>query len=368
MSHKSPLFAPFQFHDLILKNRIVMGPLTRCRAGNNDCPLPMHAIYYAQRASAGLIISEASQISQQGKGYAHTPGIYTQEQIEAWKKITTAVHQQNGKIFCQLWHVGRISHPDLQPNHQSPIAPSAILPFGKALTESGLKPFEMPRALKTHEIPAIVEQYAHAAQCALRAGFDGVEIHAANGYLLDQFLRSGTNLRNDQYGGSIQNRIRIIINVIEAILKIWPSNRVGIRLSPVSTFNGMHDETPFKTFSCLIDAINPYKLAYIHCIEGTARDKRPTSDEFDCYKLRQQFNGLYIANNLYNLDIATHALTNNHADLICFGRFFIANPDLVYRLEHGFPLQDAPIETWYGGNEKGYTDWPFVNAISKEKS
>jgi N-ethylmaleimide reductase len=335
-----------------------MAPLTRCRADDMDCPRDIHAIYYEQRASAGLIISEASQISQQGKGYAHTPGIYTKEQIEHWRAVTNAVHQHDGKIFCQLWHVGRISHPDLQPEHQLPVAPSAIKPEGKALTNSGLKPFVTPRALETHEISGIVEQYAHAAQCAKSAGFDGVEIHAANGYLLDQFIRSGTNLRTDIYGGSIQNRIRIIIEVIEAILKIWPSHRVGIRLSPVSTFNNMFDESPFITFSTLIEAINPYHLAYIHCIEGTARDKRPESDEFDFIKLRKQFTGLYIANNLYDKKLAIDAVEQNRADLICFGRAFIANPDLVYRLEHDVALTDAPIETWYGGDEKGYTDWP----------
>ena len=357
-SDKNKLFLPFQFHDLFLKNRIVMAPLTRCRADDTDCPFDIHAIYYSQRSSTGLIISEATQISQQGKGYAHTPGIYTLEQVAAWKPVTEAVHKYDGKIFCQLWHVGRISHPDLQPNHERPVAPSAIKPEGKALTNTGPKPFVTPRALETQEIPGIIEQYAHAAQCAKAAGFDGIEIHAANGYLLDQFIRSGTNIRTDNYGGSIENRIRILIEVIEAILKIWPSHRVGIRLSPVSSFNNMSDETPFITFSTLIETINPYQLAYIHCIEGTARDKRPTNDEFDFNKLRNQFKGFYIANNLYDKKLAIDAIEQHHADLICFGRAFIANPDLVYRLEHDLALADAPIETWYGGNEKGYTDWP----------
>lgn len=355
---RSKLFLPFQFHDLLLKNRIVMAPLTRCRADDKDCPRDIHALYYAQRASAGLIISEASQISQQGKGYAHTPGIYTLEQIDSWKLVTDVIHQHDGKIFCQLWHVGRISHPDLQPDHALPVAPSAIKPEGNALTNTGFKPFVTPRALETYEIPGIVQQYAHAAKCAKAAGFDGVEIHAANGYLLDQFIRSGTNLRTDIYGGSIENRIRILIEVIEAVLKIWPSHRVGIRLSPVSTFNTMIDESPFTTFSTLIDSINPYHLGYIHCIEGTARDKRPSNNEFDFHKLRNQFNGIYIANNLYDRSLALDAIEHHRADLICFGRAFIANPDLVYRLEHQVALADAPIETWYGGDEKGYTDWP----------
>lgn len=358
MSDLHPLFQSFKIADLTLKNRIVMAPLTRCRAGHDDSPTEVNASYYAQRASAGLIISEATQISPQGKGYAHTPGIYTENQIAGWKKVTQSVHQSGGKIFCQLWHVGRISHPDLQPNGALPVAPSAIAAEGMALTETGLKPFVTPRALKTEELGQIVEQYRHAADCAKRAGFDGVELHAANGYLLDQFLRSATNLRQDAYGGSVENRMRLIVEIIDAILQVWPSHRIGIRISPVSTFNQMADENPQKTFEQLIQVLNTKYLAYLHCIEGTARDERPRPDEFDFIKLRQTFNSVYIANNMYQLDSAKQAIDEKTADLICFGRAFIANPDLVHRFANGFPLEEAPKSCWYGGGAPGYTDWP----------
>lgn len=355
--NKHALFAPFSLHGLELQNRIVMAPLTRCRANTGDVPTVLNATYYAQRATAGLIISEASQISPQGKGYAHTPGIYSAAQIDGWKLVTNAVHQNQGKIFCQLWHVGRISHPDLQEHGELPVAPSAITPTGMALTEQGLKPFVQPRALRLDEIPGIVAQYRHAAQAAKQAGFDGIELHAANGYLLDQFLRSGTNLRTDQYGGSIKNRIRLILEVVAALTEVWPSRQIGIRISPVSTFNQMSDEHPQNTFLALIQALNHYQLGYLHCIEGTARDQRPNPEEFDFIALRQAFNSIYIANNMYDLKLAKQAIEHNNADLICFGRPFIANPDLVYRLEHQLPLTDAPQSTWYGGNHQGYTDW-----------
>ena len=358
MKDNHNLFKPTRLFEMELKNRIVMAPLTRCRANVGDCATALQATYYAQRASAGLIISEASQISQQGKGYPSTPGIYTDEQIKGWKLATEAVHQASGKIFCQLWHVGRISLPHFQPNGALPVAPSAIKPKGFALTEHGKFPLETPRALETSEIPGIVEQYVHAAKCAKKAGFDGVEIHAANGYLIDQFLRSGSNIRTDAYGGSVNNRIRLLLEITQALTQVWPSHQIGIRLSPVSTFNDMHDEHPEQTFSKLIEALNPMHIAYIHCIEGTARDTRPSPSEFDFAKLRHQFNGMYIANNGYDLALAKSALDQNHADLVCFGRPFIGNPDLVYRMQNHLELNDAPIETWYGGDARGYTDWP----------
>jgi len=354
---KHTLFEPCSFHGLKLQNRIVMAPLTRCRASTGDAPTLLNATYYAQRATAGLIISEAAQISPQGKGYAHTPGIYSNAQISGWRLVTDAVHQAHGKIFCQLWHVGRISHPLLQEHGGLPVAPSAIKPSGIALTEQGPKPFVTPRALRLEEMPSIVEQYRHAAQAAKQAGFDGIELHAANGYLLDQFLRSGTNLRTDQYGGNIQNRMRLILEVVEALTTVWPSDRIGIRISPVSTFNDMSDENPENTYLTLIKALNHFNLAYLHCIEGTARDQRPSPEEFNFLALRQAFNSSYIANNMYTLDLAKSAIENNCADLICFGRPFIANPDLVYRFEHQLPLTEAPQSTWYGGNHEGYTDW-----------
>ena len=350
------LFQIFKLYELELSNRIVMAPLTRCRGGIGDCATALQAEYYQQRASAGLIISEASQISQQGKGYLHTPGIYNQEQITGWKQTTEAVCKAKGKIFCQLWHVGRISHPSFQEYDKKPVAPSAIQPKGLILTESGMQEYVTPRALETNEIIGIIQQYVHAARCAKEAGFNGIEIHAANGYLLDQFLRTSSNQRRDQYGGRIQNRIRLIVEVTEALTSIWPSHQIGIRLSPISTFNDMSDLTPMQTFSELINVLNTLNLGYIHCIEGTARENR--SKAFDFVNLRRQFKGFYIANNMYTLDMARLAIDNKHADLICFGRPFIANPDLVFRLQSNLTLIEAPKETWYGGNEVGYTDWP----------
>ena len=358
MSSLHPIFQEFKLFDLQLKNRIIMAPLTRCRAGDGDVATSLQATYYGQRASAGLIISEASQISQQGKGYAHTPGIYTPEQIQGWKLTTDVVKKNQGVIFCQLWHVGRISHPDLQPQQALPVAPSAIKPNGFALTENGPKEFVTPRALETNEIPQIIEQYCHAAYAAKEAGFHGIEVHAANGYLLDQFLRDATNHREDSYGGSIANRVRLIIEVIEAVSQILPSHQIGIRLSPVSRFNDMSDSTPFQTYSYLIQELNRLDIGYIHCIEGTARDIRPQKAEFDFHALRAQFKNFYIANNMYDIHMAKSALDNGHADLICFGRPFIGNPDLVHRLQHDLPLTDAPQQFWYGGDAKGYTDWP----------
>lgn len=361
MKDEHSLFQATNLFDMRLKNKIVMAPLTRCRAGQGDVATALQATYYSQRATAGLIISEASQISQQGKGYPNTPGIYNEQQIEGWKLSTNAVHQAGGKIFCQLWHVGRISLPCYQPNGQQPVAPSAIRPNAYAKTFDGMVPLETPRALELSEIPGIIEQYTHAAKCAKLAGFDGIEIHGANGYLIDQFLRTGSNHRTDAYGGSVNNRIRFLIEITEALTQIWPGHQIGIRLSPVSTFNDMSDENPHETFTNLVKALNPLNLAYIHCIEGTARDKRPTPEEFDFISLRHLFNGMYIANNGYDLELAKTAIDKNHADLICFGRPFIGNPDLVYRMEHHLELIDAPIETWYGGNNKGYTDWDFYH-------
>ncbi len=357
----SLLFKPIHMGQLTLPNRIVMAPLTRSRALKGDVPGLLNAEYYAQRASVGLIISEATQISQQGKGYAFTPGIYTEEQVAGWKLVTDAVHSKNGHIFAQLWHVGRISHPDLQENHQFPVAPSAIKPAGQAFTEKGFKPFVTPRALETSEIPGIIEQYHHAAQCAKKAGFDGIEIHAANGYLIDQFLRDKTNLRNDQYGGSLPNRVRLLLEVIEAVKKVWNADQIGVRLAPVSHANDIWDSHPFETFSYVVKQLNHSSIVYIHCIEGETQGPRNIPENFSFVELKKLFNGLYIANNGYNLEMALRELENHAADLICFGRPFIANPDLVKRLLVGAKLREAPKETWYGGGAHGYTDWPTLD-------
>lgn len=351
------LFSPVEMGPLNLKNRIVMAPLTRSRAGEGDIPGPLNAQYYAQRATAGLIISEATQISQQGKGYAFTPGIYSKEQVEGWKLVTSAVHGNGGLIFAQLWHVGRISHPDLQANGELPVAPSAIKPDGQAFTENGFKPHVTPRALETSEIPGILAQYVNAAQCARDAGFDGVEIHGANGYLLDQFLRDSTNQRTDEYGGSLENRARLMLEVVEAVCKVWSSDRVGIRLAPTSHANDIADSHPFETFSYVVEKLNQFNIAYIHCIEGETIGPRDIPADFSFKKLRELFKGFYIANNGYDLALAEKARRENLADLVCFGRLFISNPDLVKRLETGGPLRQAAKEAWYGGGAEGYTDF-----------
>lgn len=355
------LFQPVQFGQLELANRIVMASLTRSRAGKGDVQGPMNAEYYAQRATAGLIISEATQISQQGKGYAFTPGIYTDEQVAGWKLVTDAVHAKKGFIFAQLWHVGRISHPDLQIDHQLPVAPSAIKPEGKAFTETGFQDFVTPRALETHEIPGIIEQYVHAAKCALKAGFDGIELHAANGYLLDQFMRDKTNKRTDNYGGSIENRARLLLEVVAAVKKVWPDKCIGVRLSPVSPANDIADSHPMEVFSYVVKQLSELNIGYIHCIEGATMGPRAIPEDFSFQTLRKLFNGFYIANNGYDLPLALKARQENLADLICFGRPFIGNPDFVKRLEIGAELTVAPKETWYGNGPEGYIDWPTLN-------
>ncbi len=362
------LFLPVQMGPIQLSNRIVMAPLTRSRAGKGDVAGEMQATYYGQRASAGLIITEATQISQQGKGYAFTPGIYTEAQVAGWRTVTDAVHAKGGKIVCQLWHVGRISHPDLQENGQLPVAPSAIQPEGQAFTETGFKPHVTPRALETDEIPGIVRDYAHAAECAKRAGFDGVEIHSANGYLLDQFIRDSTNKRTDRYGGSVANRIRIVLEVAEAVTSVWGGDRVGIRLSPLTpqVGNTPLDSDPATTYGTLVDELNRFKLVYLHLIEGATQGARDEKLGVSYQGLRHRFKGLYMANNGYDREMAFKARRDDLADLVCFGRPFIANPDLVERLRLGAAFNPDDKSTWYGGNAHGYTDYPMLGESQKQ--
>lgn len=358
---KTDLFSPVELGPYTLANRVVMAPLTRSRADDGGVPGELQATYYGQRASAGLIVSEATNISAQGKGYIRTPGIWTKEQVEGWKLSTKAVHDKGGRIFLQLWHVGRISHPDLQPGGVLPVAPSAVRAENvQAYTADGFKPLETPRALETAEIAGIVADYAHAAQLAKDAGFDGVEIHAANGYLLQQFLSDKTNKRTDQYGGSIENRTRIVVEVVKAVTKVWGGDRVGIRLSPLTKFADIGDSNPEPLYLSLIEQINPYNLVYIHVIEGDTQGERSPAGGFDLQKLRRAFNGLYIANNNYTLELALEAREKNLADLICFGRPFISNPDLVERLRQGAPLTPPDSNTFYAGEAHGYTDYPSL--------
>jgi N-ethylmaleimide reductase len=361
LADKSDLFDPVVLGPYTLANRIVMAPLTRSRADDEGVPGELQATYYAQRASAGLIISEATNISPQGKGYIRTPGIWSKEQVEGWKLTTKAVHDKGGRIYLQLWHVGRVSHPDLQPGGSLPVAPSAVRAENQqAYTYEGFKPLVTPRALETAEISGIVADYAHAAKRAKEAGFDGVEIHAANGYLLQQFLSDKTNKRTDQYGGSIENRTRIVVEVVDAVVKVWGGDRVGIRLAPLTKFADIGDSNPEPVYMSLVEQLNPFKLSYIHVVEGDTGGDRKPSGAFDLQKLRRAFNGLYMANNNYTLELAVEARAENLADLICFGRPFISNPDLVERLREGAPLAAPDPNTFYAGDAKGYTDYPAL--------
>lgn len=358
----SILFTPFNLRGHELKNRIVMAPLTRNRAVHGtDAPQPLNAEYYAQRASAGLIISEATQISPTGKGYAWTPGIYSSEQIAGWKLVTDAVHSKGGSIYAQLWHVGRISHPSLQPNHVAPVAPSAIMPEGqKTFIETGkFVEIGQPRALELSEIPLIVEDYRKAAANALKAGFDGVEIHAANGYLIQQFLSDGTNHRTDKYGGSLTNRLRFAIEVVTAVTSEIGGNVTGIRLSPISTVNAISDRDPATTYFTLMRELDKFDLAYVHVIEGVTQGPREFNG-FDFHALRKEFRGPWMVNNNYTLDMAIEAISSGYADLVAFGRPFIANPDLVERFKKNAPLNEFDRNTLYGGDAKGYTDYPTI--------
>lgn len=357
----SPLFEPFTLGALQLPNRIVMAPLTRSRSSENGVPPSFATTYYAQRATAGLIVSEATNVSAQARGYAMTPGIWTDAQVASWRNVTRAVHADGGRIVLQLWHTGRISHPNLHGG-ALPVAPSAIKPEGQAFTNEGLLDHVTPRALKTNEIPAIVADYRHAAQCAKDAGFDGVEVHSANNYLLEQFLRDSTNHRTDEYGGSIANRIRFPLAVVEAVVGVWGGDRVGIRISPGTTQPGGAplDSNPMALFGAYIDKLNAFGLMYVHDIEGVTQMSRDPNG-IDYPALRRAFRGAYIANNGYSRADAEQAITAGLADLISFGRPYLANPDLVERLRTGAPLAEAPRAYWYGGGATGYSDWPGMH-------
>ncbi|MCX2901328.1 alkene reductase [Pseudomonas mandelii] len=362
-SLRTDLFSPVHMGAFELPNRIVMAPVTRSRMGEEGIPNELHATYYAQRASAGLLISEATNISAQGRGYAMTPGIWTPEQVLGWKKVTDAVHAAGGRIVCQLWHVGRFSHVDLQPDGAQPVAPSAIKAEGSTYTNEGMVEVSMPRALETAEIRGIIEQYKHAAECAKRAGFDGVEVHSANSYLLDQFLRDSTNQRTDQYGGSIENRTRLTLEVTEAVVAIWGSDRVGIRLSPVTpdAGNTPPDSDVMATYGYLIEQLNRFNLAYLHFVEGATATSRTVPEGVDLDALSARFEGPFIGNNNYDLEMAVERRAHGLIDAVAFGRLFIANPDLVERLRTGSELTIAPRESYYGGAAEGYTDWPTAS-------
>lgn len=362
------LFEPTHAGDITLANRIAMAPLTRNRAPD-AIPTELTATYYAQRATAGLIISEATAISPEGQGYADVPGLYGTEQLDGWKKVTRAVHEAGGKIVVQLWHVGRISHTSLQPGHAKPVAPSAIRAHAKTvLLKDGVPTFtdtSEPRALDAEELPRIVQDYRHAARNAIAAGFDGVEIHAANGYLIDQFLKTGANQRTDDYGGSIKNRARLLLEVTRAIVDEIGGGRTGIRLSPVTPANDIVDENPQPLFDYVVRELGKLGLAYVHVIEGATGGPRELPDRpFDYAELRNAYRaaggkGAWMVNNAYDRALAEAALANG-ADIVAFGRPFISNPDLVERLEQNAPLNELNRDTLYGGGAKGYTDYPTL--------
>lgn len=362
------LFTPVRLGALELPNRILMAPMTRNRAGAGNVPTPLMAEYYAQRASAGLLISEATQVSPEGQGYPNTPGIHSDAQAEGWARIAQAVHDRGGRIAVQLWHVGRVSHTVFQPGGALPVAPSAIAAAGQGYTPSGLQDYPTPRALETEEIPGIVRAYAEGARRAIAAGIDAVEIHAANGYLIDQFLRSGTNRRSDAYGGSVVNRARFLVEVTEAVVAAVGAGRVGVRLSPTGSFNDMRDSDPLTTFGHAVERLTPYGLAFLHVIEGLpgsmmapAEGTQPVARE-----LRRIFKGPFVLNGGYSQEAANAVLAEGAADAVSFGVPFIANPDLPARFRRNAPLAEADRATFYGGTERGYTDYPALATAAAE--
>ncbi|MSU91004.1 N-ethylmaleimide reductase [Rhodobacteraceae bacterium 2CG4] len=356
------LFTPARAGAIDLSSRIVMAPLTRNRADDATGEVgDLHVEYYAQRATAGLIVTEATQISPEGKGYVQTPGIHTEAQADAWKRVTDAVHARGGRIVVQLWHVGRISHTSLQPDGQAPVAPSAVAAEAQTFTAQGFEPVSAPRALALDEIPRLIGDYRHATRMARRAGFDGVEVHGANGYLLDQFLKTGANRRTDAYGGSVENRARLLLEVIAAVAAEWSADRVGLRLSPFSPANGIDDADPTATFSHLIGRLNSFGLAYLHMIEGATGGPRELAEGHSLDALRALWDGVYMGNNGYDRQLALDAVETGAVDLVAFGRPFIANPDLVARLERDAPLAQPDPETMYGGGAEGLTDYPALD-------
>jgi len=353
------LLTPIQIGPYHLANRTFMAPLTRCRAAEGNVPTDLMAAYYAQRASAGLIISEATQVSTLGIGYPSTPGIHTQEQINGWKKVTKAVHDKGGHIFLQLWHVGRISHPSFH-NGNLPVAPSAIAAAGEHYTPEGMKPFEVPRELITSEVNEIIEQYVQAARNAMEAGFDGVEVHGANGYLIDQFLRDGTNKRDDIYGGNLENRCRFLCEILNGVIIAIGSDKVGVRLSPSGTFNDMSDSNPSKHFSYLCQKLNNFNLAYVHIIDALEGDIRHGANVVELSVLREAYEGVLITNGGYTQERADETISSAKADAVTFGELFIANPDLPERFSKKSALNKADPTTYYTQGEKGYTDYPSL--------
>jgi N-ethylmaleimide reductase len=356
------LFESVQLGSLVLANRVFMAPLTRNRANAEGVPSELAATYYGQRASAGLIITEATHISPMGKGYINTPGIHSPEQVGAWRRIVKAVHENGGRIFLQLWHVGRISHASLLPNHTQPVAPSAIRANSQTFIATGRAPVSEPGALTPAGITETLADYRAAAHNAKEAGFDGVEIHAANGYLIDQFLHSGSNQRSDAYGGTASNRVRFLTEVTENVLAVWDEKRVGVRISPTGTFNDMHDDNPSETFSLAVECLSNYKIGYLHVVEAVQDGRQNNEHDWTLLsRLRKLWTRFYIANGGYDKARGTEAVRSGYADAVAYGRAFLANPDLPRRLELGAALNEPDQETFYGGDGRGYTDYPSLS-------
>ncbi len=352
----APLFRPATLGPFTRPHRVVMSPMTRSRAAEGNAVTSQTATYYRQRASAALIVTEATQVSPGGVGYPSTPGIHTDAQVEAWRRVVDAVHAEGGVIFLQLWHVGRMSHP-MYHGGALPVAPSAIAPLGEVFTAEGMKPFETPRALETDEIASVVAEFRHGAEMAKKAGFDGVEIHGANGYLIDQFLRDGSNRRTDRYGGSIENRLRFPLAVVDAVAAVWGPERVGVRISPLSAFNSMDDSHPAELFGAFARELGERSLAYLHIVtdDGFSDDR-----SFDVLSLGEAFEGAVIAAGGFDAQSATEVVESGRADFVAFGRAFLANPDLPARLARGAELNAPDPSTFYGGGEEGYTDYPTL--------
>jgi N-ethylmaleimide reductase len=358
----NPLLEPYQLHNLKLQNRMVMAPMTRRRAENPGLAADeMTALYYAQRASTGLLVSEGSQISPEAYGYTHSPGCYTQAQIDGWKKVTNAVHDKGGVIFLQLWHVGPYSHPLLQPGKRRPLAASEVKPSGDVLTPEGHKPYEAARAMTKEDILRTVQDFAGAAKNAIAAGFDGVEIHGAHAYVIDQFIMDGTNKRTDEFGGAIENRSKFLFMIIEEILRHLPAERVGLRLSPRAVRPGMEDSKPEVTYGQIIRKLNDYQLSYLHLSEMLTPEERLSHPEKSFVPFyREIYDGVLISCGGHSLESANRMLTRGEADLIAFGKPMISNPDLAERFKTGAPLTPPDKETFYHGGAKGYVDYPAL--------
>lgn len=359
MTHDN-LFVPHKMGDLVVPNCVFLAPLTRNRNYDDGTPWEHAAIYYAQRASAGLIISEGVDVTPLGKGYMNTPGIWTENHVQGWKQIVTAIHANGGRIYCQLGHCGRIRHLSIEPKGEQPVAPSAIRADARVHTHEGSKEVSEPRALNVEEIDQTVKDYAHATRCAMRAGFDGVEIHAANGYLLSQFLHQNSNKRNDDYGGSIENRCRLVLRVVDQLVQEIGAGKVAIRLSPNGEVNDVYDPNPEELYSYLVGELDKRALAYLHFVESFSGMNSDPEKAATIEAIRKNWNGFYVANGNYSVERAEKSIAEGWCHAVAIGHLFLANPDLPSRWYHNTALNEPDEDTFYGGTHEGYTDYPFA--------